>query len=137
MPTPPTRPLPAIDRDNQPFWTGGAQGALIIMRCAACQTYIHPPVRFCAICESRDVHPVQVSGRGRVHSFTINHKAWIPGLQVPYVLALVEIEEQEGIFLPTNIIDCDPARVHIGMSVEVAFEAVEDLFVPLFRPVLP
>jgi uncharacterized OB-fold protein len=129
------RPLPAINQDNHSFWTGGGKGALMIMRCAACRNYIHPPVRFCPRCESRDVGPEQVSGRARVYSFTVNHKVWIPGLQVPYVLALVEIEEQEDIYLPTNITGCDPADVYIGMPVEVIFEPVEDLFVPLFRPV--
>lgn len=131
---PPRRALPAINDDNRAYWTGGSEGGLMIMRCTACRTYIHPPVRFCPACEGRAVEPEAVSGRAIVHSYTINHKAWVPGLKVPYVLALVELAEQAGLFLPTNIVGCDPESVRIGDAVEVVFDPVEDLHVPLFRP---
>lgn len=133
--TGPARPLPAINDDNRAFWTGGEAGALMIARCAACGYYVHPPVGFCPVCDSRAVVPEPVSGRGTVFSFTVNHKAWIPGLPVPYVLALVELEEQAGLRLPTNIVGCEPGAVRIGMPVAVRFEAVEEVHVPLFGPV--
>jgi len=130
----PVRPLPAVNEDNRAFWTGGADGALMIARCGACAYYVHPQVAVCPACESRDVRPERVSGRGEVFSFTVNHKAWLPGLPVPYVLALVELEEQAGLRLPSNIVGCDPESIAIGMKVAVRFEAVEDLHVPLFGP---
>src|SRR3546814_16487073 len=89
------RILPAIDRDNEAFWTWGGEGRLAIHRCADCRYYVHPPVPFCPQCEGRDVAAQAVSGRGRIVSFTVNHKAWVPGLSVPYVLALVALDEQE------------------------------------------
>lgn len=131
----PARPLPAVNEDDRAFWTGGAENVLMIGRCADCGYYVHPPVGFCPACESRAVAPEPVSGRGEVYSFTVNHKAWLPGLPVPYVLALVELEEQAGLRLPTNIVGCDPESVAIGMKVSVRFEAAEDLHVPLFGPV--
>jgi uncharacterized OB-fold protein len=127
-------PLPAIDRDNRAFWTGGARGELLIARCADCSHYVHPPTGFCPRCEGRNVVPEPVSGRGEIESFTVNHKQWLPDLPVPYVLALVTIAEQDDVRLATNIIDCAPDAVHIGMAVEVTFEARDDLWVPLFRP---
>jgi uncharacterized OB-fold protein len=132
----PPRPLPAVNDDNRAFWTGGGEGALMIARCADCAYYVHPPVAFCPSCESRDVAPQRVSGRGAVYSFTVNHKAWLPGMAVPYVLALVELDEQAGLRLPTNIVGCAPEAVQIGMRVAVQFEAAEDLFVPLFAPLV-
>jgi uncharacterized OB-fold protein len=127
--------LPAVNDDNRAFWTGGAEGALMIARCADCAYYVHPPVGFCPACESRNVAPERVSGRGEVFSYTVNRKAWLPGLAVPYVLALVELEEQAGLRLPSNIVGCDAESVRIGMKVAVRFETVEDLHVPLFGPV--
>jgi uncharacterized OB-fold protein len=129
------RTLPAINDDNRAFWTGGEHAALMINRCRNCRTYVHPPVPFCPACESRDVAPEAVSGRGRVSTYTINYRQWLPDMPVPYVLALVELAEDPTIRLPTNIIGIDPEQVRIDMAVEVAFEPVEDLFVPLFRPV--
>lgn len=130
----PARILPAIDIDSRPYWTSGEHGVLAIFRCAKCAYYVHPPAPFCPRCESRDVGPQAVSGRGSVFSFTINHKQWVPGLAVPYVLGLVTIEEQDDVRLVTNIVGCAPQEVTFGMAVEVMFEPAEDLWVPLFRP---
>lgn len=131
------RTLPVIDRDNQAYWTWGRDGKLAIHRCADCDYYVHPPVPFCPKCESRDVAPQAVSGRGRVVTFTVNHKAWVPDLTEPYVLALVAIEEQDDVRITCNIVECPPDAVDFDMEVEVVFEPAEDLWIPLFRPVQP
>lgn len=128
------RPLPALDRDNRAYWTGGADGHLLIERCTDCRYYIHPPTGFCPRCESRNTAPEAVSGRAAVTSFTINRKQWMPDLPVPYVLALVTIAEQDDVMLATNIVDCPVESVHIGMEVAVRFEQAEDVWVPLFAP---
>lgn len=133
----PVRPLPIVDLDTRPFWTGGMRGELLIARCTSCRFYVHPPTSFCPRCESREVLPEPVSGRGRIASFTINHKQWMPGLPVPYVLALVELVEQPDVRLATNIVGCAPEDVTFGMEVAVQFEQVDDIWVPLFAPVQP
>lgn len=132
----PARMLPTIDLDSRPYWTSGKDGVLAIFRCADCAYYVHPPVPFCPSCESRDVAPQKVSGKGTVLTFTINHKAWVPGLSVPYVLALVTIAEQDDVRLVANIVGCEPGEVTFDMAVEVVFEQAEDLWVPLFRPIM-
>jgi uncharacterized OB-fold protein len=129
------RILPVIDKDNEAFWTWGRDGKLAIHRCVDCAGYVHPPVPFCPRCEGRNVGPHAVSGRGRVVTFTVNHKAWVPDLAVPYVLALVAIDEQDDVRIACNIVDCAPEDVTFDMPVEACFEACEDLWVPLFRPV--
>lgn len=105
------------------------------MRCQRCGYWVHPPAGFCPGCESRDVSPEAASGRATVASFTINHQQWEPDLQVPYVLALVELDEQSDVRLVSNIVNCPPEQVRIGMAVEVLFEQHDDVWVPLFQPV--
>ena len=84
---------------------------------------------------SRDCEPRTVSGRAQVHTFTINHHPWVPGFDPPYVVAIVELEEQVGLRLMTNIVGCPIDEVHIGMPVEVCFEELEDgAYLPLFQP---
>ena len=68
------RPLPVLTVTNRAFWTGGERGELLVYRCQDCGYYVHPPVRYCPKCESRDVDPEPVSGRGSVASFTVNHQ---------------------------------------------------------------
>ena len=128
------RPLPALTVESTAFWRDGARGVLSIYRCQECSYYVHPPVEFCPRCESRKVAAEAVSGHAHVVTFTVNHKQWMPGLPVPYVLALVAIDEQEDVRLATNIVDCPPENVHIGMKVTVRFEPHDDVWVPLFAP---
>lgn len=130
----PVRILPVLDRDSEAYWTWGREGRLAIHRCQECAYYIHPPVPFCPKCESRDVAPEAVSGRGNVVTFTVNHKQWVAGLPERYVLALVAIEEQDDVHIPCNIVGCDAQDVTFDMPVEVLFEPQEDLWIPLFRP---
>jgi uncharacterized OB-fold protein len=130
-----SRKLPALTPENRDFWTGGANGALLIYRCAACERWFHPPAPICPSCHSRDVGPHPVSGAGAVHSFTINRQKWASDLDQPYVIAIVDLAEQEGLRFLTNIVDCAPEEVAIGMKVEVAFLQAEDVWLPQFRKV--
>jgi uncharacterized OB-fold protein len=127
-------PVPQITDDNRAFWTGGRQGELLIARCAHCGYYVHPPTPRCPECLRDEVEPSAVSGRGRVYTFTINRRPWVPGLEVPFILAVVELDEQPGLRLITNIVDCAPEEVEIGMPVEVGFVERDPAFVPVFRP---
>ena len=64
-------------------------------------------------------------------------QAFIPAFagKIPYILAVVELVEQPGLKLVTNIVDCDEEAVEVGMAVEVVFhEADEGLVLPYFRP---
>ena len=133
--TKPFRLLPRVDDNNRHFWTGGEQGELRFLRCQQCGYWIHPPAPICPQCYSKDVAPEAVSGDAVVHTFTVNHQLWIPGFDPPYVVAIVELPEQEGLRLTTNIVGCEPDEVTIGMPVHVVFEQHEDVWLPLFQPV--
>jgi uncharacterized protein len=128
------RPLPALNEMNGYFWTSGRDGRLRILRCQACGHYIHPYAAACPTCRSDDLEPEPVSGRGVVTSVTINHQPWFPHVPTPYVVALVELEEQHDIRLVTNLLTCPVEDVRAGMAVEVYFEPHGEIFVPLFRP---
>jgi uncharacterized OB-fold protein len=130
-----TLPLPVVAFEEQAFWTGGADGRLLITRCRACGWWIHPPRPACRRCRSTDVAAEAVSGRGTVYSYTVNHQPWAPGLAVPYVLAVVALDEQDGLRLTTRLVD-PPERLAIGDPVEVRFEQVaDDVWLPLFAVV--
>ena len=128
-------PLPELDFDNEAFWTGGAAGELRIYRCRACGFWLHPPRPVCRACLSTDVGAEAASGMGAVATYTVNRQPWLPGLEVPYVLAIVELDEQPGLRLMTNIVNCSAEAVKIGMRVRVVFEQREDVWIPLFEPV--
>jgi uncharacterized OB-fold protein len=82
-----------------------------------------------------DVGPQRASGRGRVATYTVNHQPWIPGSE-PYIIAWVELAEQEHLVLTSNLVDVEAEDVRLGMEVEVVFEKhpTEEIWFPLFRP---
>jgi hypothetical protein len=78
------------------------------------------------------------SGRGRLHTYVISHRP-APGYeaQVPYAIAVVELDE--GPRLLTNIVGVDntPESLELDMALEVDFEPRDDQMVPVFRPSSP
>ncbi|HEY1394047.1 MAG TPA: OB-fold domain-containing protein, partial [Methylibium sp.] len=128
------RKLPALTPDTAPFWQGGANGTLLMHHCGGCNRWFHPPAPACPRCGSFDVAPRAVSGRGTVATFTVNHQPWTKDLRLPYVVAIVELAEQAGLRLVTNVVGCAPEDVCIDMPVRVRFEPHEEVWLPLFEP---
>src|SRR2546421_5320980 len=131
------RPLPQPDPGTEFFWEATRRGELHILRCRTCGTYIHLPRPACRSCGSTDLAPERVSGRGVVHSFTVTHFP-LPGFEPPFAVALIELEEQSGLRLVSNVVDTSPEELEIGIPVEVTFERIsDDIVLPLFRPRAP
>jgi acetyl-CoA acetyltransferase/uncharacterized OB-fold protein len=128
------RPLPQLTPATGWFWTSGADGRLRIQGCDDCKALVHPPTPICPSCRSRSWSPVEVSGRGTVVGYTVNHHPWLPGFDPPYVIANVALEEDRTVHLTTNIVGCEPAGVRIGQEVAVRFEQHDDVWLPLFEP---
>jgi len=131
------RPRPLPDDTSAPFWDGARDGRLVVQRCGACERFQYPPDVACIHCQSTDLVPTEVSGRGVLWSFAVVDRAFHAGFvdAVPYVVALVELDEQAGLRLVTNIVDASPDDLAVGMAVTVTFEARGDVVLPQFRPV--
>ena len=133
----PFRILPRLTDLNRDFWTGGKVGELRFQRCQDCGYYNHPPSPICPSCHSKNLAFEAVSGRASLWTYTVNYQAWMPGPELPYILAIVAFPEQEGLRLTTNLLDVAPEDLEIGMALEVVFEAHDDeVWIPLFRPVV-
>jgi uncharacterized OB-fold protein len=134
----PFRILPELGERNRRFWQAGGDGRLEFLRCTACGTLVHPPAPVCPRDYGTSLAWSPVSGRARVATFTVNHQPWMPGPALPYVVAIVELEEQPDVRLMTNVVGCAPDQVRIGMPVRVLFEhhadARGDVWIPLFEP---
>lgn len=130
--------VPEVTDTNRHFWEGGRQGRLVLLRCGDCGYWLHPPIPVCPRDQSKHLAPEAVSGRGTVASYTVNHHPWLPGFDPPYVVALVELAEQPGLRLTTNVVNCPPEKVEIGQEVQVTFRHIEDpngdVWLPLFEP---
>jgi acetyl-CoA acetyltransferase/uncharacterized OB-fold protein len=128
-------PLPALEPETEHFWRACRAGRLEITHCRTCGWWIHPPRPVCPRCHGCDLGWEPVSGRATVVSYTVNAQRWMPDMEVPYAIGLVELIEQAGLRLTTNIVGCAPEAVTIGMAVRVRCEPVSDeIGLPLFEP---
>ncbi len=128
------RLLPELTPENTPFWTGGATGELLITHCNACDAAIHPPEMICPACLSREVTPRPALGTGVIYSYTVNHQKWLPDLDPPYVIAVVDLDGEPGVRITAELCDIDPQAVTIGQDVRVTFLQQEDVWIPQFVP---
>lgn len=113
---------PAVTEETAPFWAAAAEGRLVVERCGDCGADSFPPRGICRRCRGRAMGWVEVTGPGSVHSFTVNHQRWLPDLEVPYAVVLVEFADHPGVRVVGRIRGCEPEAVAIGMAVEVGFE---------------
>ncbi len=131
VPKPKPRPAP----ESLPYWQAAKEHRLALPRCEDCEQFWFPPSRTCPHCLSGNFAFKDVSGRGKVFSYVTFHRVYRPAFaeEVPYVVALVELEE--GPRLLTNILGVSHEDVRCEMPVEVVFDDYdEDISVPKFKP---
>ena len=128
------RKLPRPTPETQHYWDGTRVEELRLQKCNDCRETYFPPRPFCPHCSSRDVSVFTASGKATLHSYVISHIP-APGLEPPYSVAVVALEE--GPRLMTNLVGCDqtPEVLKLDMSLEVTFEAQNDeITLPFFKP---
>jgi uncharacterized OB-fold protein len=134
VPPEPKRYVPQPTPETQPFWDGTLAGELRLQRCDQCSHVYFPPRPFCPRCAARKVSWFKASGKAKLFSYVIHHRA-APGFTPPYSIAVVELEE--GPRMMTNIIGCPqtPEALQLDMPVEVTFEKIsEKIALPQFTP---
>ena len=129
------RPMPTPDAATGPYWAAAHEGRFVMPRCNDCGKYHFYPHPLCPHCNSAKLEWVEVSGRGKLYSYTVVHRAPSKAFadEVPYVVAVVELEE--GPRLMSNLKGCAPEAAKIGMSLKVAFRKLsESVTLPVFEP---
>jgi hypothetical protein len=131
-----SRPVPLPDEVSEPFWAAAAEGTLCIQRCARCERLQYPPEITCQRCHSDELGYAAVSGQASVYSFAEVDRAFHDGFaaELPYLVALVALDEDPGVRMFTNLVDVEAGSVEVGMAVSVTFRSVGDAVLPMFRP---
>jgi uncharacterized OB-fold protein/acyl dehydratase len=109
---------PAASRDTQFFWDGVKEHELRVQR-RPDGSLQHPPLPAVWQDKEAPVEYVVASGKGSVFSFVVHHAPKVPGRTLPFVIALVELEE--GVRMLGELRNVDPATVEIGMPVRATY----------------
>jgi uncharacterized OB-fold protein len=128
------KPLPAPDADTAAFWRGLREGKLLLQHCRACGHVQYYQQAMCRACGSEELEHRAASGRGKVHSFSVVHRAPGPAFKAdtPYAVLLVELAE--GPRMISTFTGGKPEDVTFDMDVELTFDRVsEEITLPRFR----
>jgi uncharacterized OB-fold protein len=109
---------PSVSRDTAFFWEGVKAHELRIQR-RADGSLQHPPVPAVWQDKAQPIDYVVASGKGTVFSFVVHHAPKVPGRTLPFVIALVELDE--GVRMLGELRNVDTAEVKIGMPVKATY----------------
>jgi len=131
----PRRMEPVPTSVTQPFWDGTREHQLLLQWCTACEKPIFYPRESCPGCFGDTLEWRPASGRGEIYAVTVEHRPQITSLQAEEPFAVVLVELEEGVRMMSNVIDCAPDDVTVGMKVTVAWEPLSDgRNLPQFTP---
>ena len=121
-------PKPMVQAETAAYWQAADEGRLLVKRCSACGEFHHYPRDLCPFCLSDATEWVEAAGTGTVYSFSTMGQG-----DAAYTLAYVTLAE--GPTMLTNLVGAAPEAWHIGMAVQLRFQAAEDgTPVPVFAP---
>jgi uncharacterized OB-fold protein len=137
-------PLPDLTWEpTRPYWEAAAREELQLPRCDACGRLHWYPTPTCRHCNGEAFTWETMSGRGTLFSWVVVKRPWIPEYAslVPFVPALVSLEEDPTVRVTTRIVDVEPGDLEFDMPLQAVyrplrFDRVEgEVIAPLFtRP---
>lgn len=126
--TPAARPMPVAQPESDRYWEGARNGELWLQRDTKTGSYQFYPRAINTISPGAPMEWVQASGRGTLFTFAIVHAPPHPAFaeDIPYITAIVELEE--GPKVPARIvgIDPEPENLAIGMALQAVYTAASD-----------
>jgi hypothetical protein len=109
---------------TQPFWEAARRHELVIPRCQTCDYIFFYPRSECPRCFGTNVEWARVSGRGRLHSYTIVYQPANAAFRAdaPHIYAVVQLDE--GPRMVSNIVQCNLDAVRVDMPLVAVFDDV-------------
>ncbi len=130
------RPVPAPDDVTGFHWAAAADHRLVVQRCRSCRKMQYPPEICCLHCQGEEFDAAESVGRGVIYSYSVVDRPLHAGFvaALPYVVVLVELDDQPGLRILANLVDVPPdTPLSCGLPVEVTFEERGPVTLPQFR----
>lgn len=131
-----SRPVPAPDDVSRFYWEAAADHRLVMQRCRSCRQLQYPPEICCVHCQGEEFEIAETTGRGTIYSYSVIDRPLHAGFvdALPYVVALVELDDQSELRILTNLVDVPPGTsLRCGLPVAVTYENRGSVTMPQFR----
>ncbi|HMA72093.1 MAG TPA: Zn-ribbon domain-containing OB-fold protein [Xanthobacteraceae bacterium] len=127
------RPAPVPCNFTKPFWDAARECKLLLQYDPDAGKYQFYPRPISIFSGRRNLEWREASGKGTIYTYTVSYKAPPPFKGVsPFIVVTVELSE--GVRVMTNLINCPPDQVKIGMPVRLAWVKAGELNFPVFEP---
>jgi len=128
------------DADARPYWEAAKTHRLALQCCTKCKVFLYPPGPACPHCGGIEISYRDLGARitGKLYSYIVTHRAFVPGFsdEVPYIVALAEVDQAGNIKLLANLINCKPEEVRIGMPLKMVWqERTQEISMPQWEKV--
>ncbi|MCH2173766.1 OB-fold domain-containing protein [Myxococcota bacterium] len=131
----PSVPRPLPTHDDVEFWEATRRGEFRLQRCSDCSRWRHYPRPACPDCYSREYSWDEVSGRGRIYTWTVVRGPTLPVFQERVPLVVADVLLDEGVHFQAELLDCTPEEVRADLPVEATLTELDDEFTLVkFRP---
>jgi uncharacterized protein len=125
-------PAPRPSQRSRPYWEGCRRHQLLYQRCAECGFCGLGAFSVCAQCHAASPEWAESAGLGSLYSWTVVWRPPDPSFQVPYAPAVIRLDE--GFFMMSAVIGCEPEALSEGLRVAVEFHpASDDVTLPYFH----
>lgn len=123
-------PEPVADGDTRAFWEAARDQRLVVQHCGTCQRWIWQPRPLCPRCHAADPAWQEVSGAGRIVSWTVIHPPVLRAFakEVPFAVLLVELDE--GVRMVGRLVDADHEELRIGQRVALRWRRDGTVLLP-------
>jgi hypothetical protein len=129
------KPMPRVTPDAEPFWKALRERRVVLPYCRDCGKPHLPPGPVCPFCFSDRLEWRAASGRGKISTWTVVHKAWFPAFEADIPYNVVQVELDEGPRLTANVVAMGNQDLKVGLPVEMIFDdAAREITMPRFRP---
>jgi hypothetical protein len=117
--------------DDGTIWEGTREGTLLLRACGPCGEICHPPLPMCPHCQSTIWDTRAACGRASLRSWLVSIR---PDCQNEPPRIVIVAQLQEGVSFVSNLSGIKVEELYEGMPLELYFETVGNLTLPLFRP---
>jgi uncharacterized OB-fold protein len=127
--------LPKINPVDQPYWEGAAAGKLLLQKCKACGKLQFFPRPVCVECFSGNLDWTEISGKGKIHSFTWVRVPRSPAFKEEVPICYINVVLDEGVIMESRLVGSAADTVKLGDRVRVAFQETHDpaIKLPVFE----
>ena len=127
-------PVPNPSARSRDYWDACSRHELTYQRCTTCGFIGLRTFTVCSTCLGTDSERLMSTGLGSLYSWTVVWRGPGPAFSVPYAPAVVQLDE--GFFMVSAIVGCEPGDLVAGLRLGVEFHAVSDgIALPYFSPI--